>query len=157
MVCQADRVAERVDFPFALVKLFFHGCPVLFPRAAVGTFVEAVGIRVDVNAPGLTVDNTCQHGFYRRIFVGELNMRENLCRRVAQPHGVDVTCKDERVGLAVYHLMFASRIECIGKAVFEHPSQFRIFQLCFGSLDSPFDSSGCKLPLFRCRTLASVL
>ena len=157
MIRQADRVAKRVDLPFAFVEFRLHVGAVAFPFAACRAFVEAVGIWVDVDTPGLTVDNTCQHGFYRRIFVGEFNMGENLCRRVAQPHGVDVACQDESIGFAVQHLMFAGGIQRIRETVFEHPGQFRVFQFRFSSLDRLFYGCRSELPFFRSRAKACVL
>ena len=55
MVSEADRIAERIDFPFTLMEFLFHVRKITFPFAAGRPFVEAVGIRIDVDTPGLTV------------------------------------------------------------------------------------------------------
>ena len=157
MVSEADRIAERIDFPFTLMEFLFHVRKITFPFAAGRPFVEAVGIRIDVDTPGLTVDDAGKHGFHFRIVVCKLDMREYLCRRVTEPHGMDITGQDEGVGLTIHHLVFASRIQCVGKTVFEHPGELRVFQLCLCGGDCFFNGFGCELPFARCRTFTDIL
>src|ERR1035437_7582493 len=58
MVGQADRVAEGIDFPFALMDAGLHLRAVALPKAhLVLVFVEGIGVRVLENAAGLTIDH----------------------------------------------------------------------------------------------------
>ena len=134
------------------MQFLFHISKVAFPFTTGRSFVEAVSIRVDVDTPGLAVDDAGKHGFHFRVVVGELDMREYLCRRVTEPHGVDITGQDEGVRLTIHHLVFASRIQCIWKTVFEHPGELRVFQLGLCGGDRFLYGFGCELPFARYRT-----
>ena len=72
LVSQTDRVAQGVDFPFALMQLIFHVGHVALPftSARDGFHVEGISEWVDVDAGKLTVDDTCHHLFQMSILIG---------------------------------------------------------------------------------------
>ena len=125
MVCQADRVAERVDFPFAFVKFRFHVRQVAHPFASFGVHVESVGVWVDIDTFKLAVDDSCQHLFQFGVFIGKLHIRPYLRTGIAEPHGVDVSGVYKSV---LFSVEVNGSVQCVREAVLEHPCQFRIGQ-----------------------------
>ena len=61
---------------------------------------------------------------------------------------MDITGQDEGVGLTIHHLVFASRIQCIWKTVFEHPGELRVFQLGLCGGDRFLYGFGCELQTY---------
>ena len=157
VISQTDRIAKRVDLPFTLVQLLLHLGMVALPFTTRSTFIEGIGIGIDVDAPGLSMNHTQQHVLHPCIIIGKLYIREYLSRRVAQPHGMNITCDDKGIWFTIPFLMLTGGIQRIGETVFEHPSQFWVLQLSLGFPDSLFDSLRGELPFIRSRTLAHII
>src|ERR1035441_10186310 len=69
-VREADRVAEGIDLPLALVQLGLHAGVVGGPLAAGGAVVEGVGVWIDQDAAGLAVDDAGEHGAQFSVIAG---------------------------------------------------------------------------------------
>lgn len=128
-VGQADRVAERVDLPFALMHVGDHLGVVAHPFAAGRAVIEGVGVRVEDNALELASDHALDHHLELLVAVGQPHVGPHLGAGVAKPHGVDVAGVDKRVVLAlgVLTVMYGS-VESVGEAVLKHPHQFGVGQ-----------------------------
>ena len=142
LVGQADRVAQRVDFPLALMQFVFHVGHVALPftSAKNGFHVEGIGKRVYVDAGKLTVDDASHHLFQVSILIGQLYVRPNLSARVTQPHGVDIARIHKGVGLARQSILAEvhGSVQGVGETVAEHPRQLGVFQPGLHLLDGPF-------------------
>ena len=78
MVSQTDRIALRVNFPFALVHVKVHLGLVRLPFTACRPVIERIGIRVDADQRELAVDDTCKEIAEILVPVGELYIRPYL-------------------------------------------------------------------------------
>ena len=142
MISQAKRIAERINLPFTLMKFRLHVCQIRLPFAACRTVIKGVGIRININAHPLTVDNACQHFFQCRVFIGQLYIRPYLCSGVTQPHGMNISRIHKGIRTSVFKMPEVNRrIQRIGKTIRKHPDQTRIGQqtlyppdLCFHCL-----------------------
>lgn len=74
LVGETDRVAVRVDLPFALVVVRIHIREVGLPLAAGRAFVEGVGIRIQADQRELAVDHAGEHILKMFILIGQLDV-----------------------------------------------------------------------------------
>ena len=137
LIGQTDHVAQRVDFPLALVQFGLHigivGHPVTL---GVRLLVESVGIGIDVDALELAENHAGEHLLQFRILVGQFHIGEHLRAGVSQPHGVDVARIDEGVGITIGILRVVhGGIDGVGEAVDEHPCQSQVGELADNLLD----------------------
>ena len=125
-VREAHRVAQRVDLPLALVQFGLHLGAVFVPFAAGRSEVERVGVGIDQHAARLAANDAGEQGLELRVAFRERQVGPHLRRGIPQPHGVDVACDDEGVGLAIERAGPNRGVERVRKAVFEEPAQLRI-------------------------------
>ena len=126
-VGQAQGIAERVDFVFALVEFGLHAAVVFHPSAVgVGIAVEGVGVGVETDVVELAQDDAFEHLLQVLVLVGKLQVGPYLSAGIASPHGVNVAGVDEGVGRAVAVLgIVDGGVEGVGEAVLKHPGQIR--------------------------------
>ena len=108
------------------MQLRLHPGVIARPFAAGGAEVESVGIRIDADRARLAIHYPSEHGLQPGVVLGEWQVRPDLSRGIAQPHGVDIASDDERVGLAVERPIANRGVERVGEAVLEEPGQFGI-------------------------------
>ena len=134
MISQTNGIAQRIYLPFAFMQFLNHMlCMVGFPIAAQRPVVEGIGIRVYQDTFSLSVDKSCHHQLQVLIFLHQRQIGPYLRWRVAQPHGIYITCNDESIWSAILHSISDSSVKRIGKTVLEHPTQLLVlyFRLCF--------------------------
>ena len=103
-VSQPDRIAERIDLPFALAHARVHvGLVVERPgeRRVGGAPHKCIGIRVEQDQVRLPPDDAFEQPGQGRVLLCEGKIRHHLRGGVAQPHGVDVAGYHEGVRLPI--------------------------------------------------------
>ena len=105
----------------------FHIGLVIFPLTHLrSVLIEGIGIGVEIDALELAQDDTadefCQFG----VIVGKLYVGPHLCSRVAQPHGGNVACIDKSIIITIHHAIVDCRLQCVWKAILEHPCQIGV-------------------------------
>ena len=156
-VGQTQRVAQRVDLPFALIDFGDHVGAVGLPLSAGGTVVESVGIRVQDYAAELAADNPRDHVAQGGIRLCQRHVWPHLGRGITQPHGMDVAGVDKSVRGAVgIAAEMHGGVECVGKAVFKHPCQLRIGQQGLDSGYFRLDGVGSEQAGVDGRTLRDI-
>ena len=120
---ELQRIAERIDLILSLPDPRSHIGLVLLPAVAVRSFVECVCVWIDVDAHKLAADEACDQVSQLRVVLRRNKVRAQLCYRVTQPHGRDISGDD--VGAAVLHFLYGC-VEGIGVASFKHINDFRL-------------------------------
>ena len=157
LVGQADRVAVRVNLPFAFVVVRVHVGEVRIPLAARRAVVEGVGVRVDADQGELAVDHAGEHIPKMLVLIGKLDVRPDLRAGVPQPHGVDVTGVNEGPEVAVVVLAEVyGGVKGVRVAVGEHPGEALVLQDALHLGDLVLDGLGAEKTLFWSRTLRLV-
>ena len=118
-----QRIAERIDLILSLPDPRSHIGLVLLPAVAVRSFVECVCVWINVDAHKLAADQACDQVSQLRVVLRRNKVRAQLCYRVTQPHGRDISGDD--VGAAVLHFLYGC-VEGIGVASFKHINDFRL-------------------------------
>ena len=104
-----------------------------FPIAAQRPVVEGIGIRVYQDTFSLSVDKSCHHQLQVLIFLHQRQIGPYLRWRVAQPHGIYITCNDESIWSAILHSISDSSVKRIGKQFSNIQRNFSSFILGFAS------------------------
>ena len=133
------------------MQLLLHLRAILLPLTARRAFVEGVRIGINQDASRLAIDRADQHLLQFFIFLGQHHIGINLCRAVAQPHGVNIARDHERIRFSVHHLELASRVQGVRITVLKHPSQFRILDAGFHRLDLLLHRFSRELTIGRSR------
>ena len=120
---ELQRIAERIDLILSLPDPRSHIGLVLLPAVAVRSFVECVCVWIDVDAHKLAADEACDQVSQLRVILCRHQVRAQLCYRVTQPHGRDISGDD--VGAAVLHFLYGC-VEGIGVASLKHINDFRL-------------------------------
>ena len=130
MIGQAQRITQRVYFPFTFVQLRFHVRKVTHPMTVRNSAViKSIRVRIDIDTFELAENNTCQHFFQFGIRISQLYVRPYLCTGVAQPHGVNIARIYERIRFAIASFTeMYSGVQRIRETVGKHPCQLRILQ-----------------------------
>ena len=129
-ISQPDRVAVRVDLPFALMVPRIHIRLVRGPFTPGRTVVEGIGIRIYGNQGELAVDYSGDHVLQVFIFVGQLYVWPDLGSGVPQPHRVYVARIYEGPPVSVLILAEMHRgVQGVGVAIGEHPGEPGVLQL----------------------------
>lgn len=158
LVGETDRVAVRVDLPFALVVVRIHIREVGLPFAAGRAFVEGVGIRIQADQRELAVDHAGEHILKMLILIGQLDVRPDLRSGVTEPHRVDVAGVNEGPEVAVVVLAEVhGGVKGVWVAVGEHPGEAWVLQDALHLGDLVLDGLGAEKTLFWSRTLRLVI
>ena len=116
-------IAERIDLILSLPDPRSHIGLVLLPAVAVRSFVKCVCVWIDVDAHKLAADQARDQVSQLRVVLRRNKVRAQLCYRVTQPHGRDISGDD--VGAAVLHFLYGC-VEGIGVASLKHINDFRL-------------------------------
>ena len=89
-------------------------------------FVKGIGVGIFQDAARMAVDHPGDQLLQGGIFLHQRQIRPDLRRAVAQPHGVDVAGNHVGVGPAIHHLEIHRRVERVREAILEQPRQLLV-------------------------------
>ena len=150
VVRKAQRIAVRVDLPFALEN---PGTLIVARIADIladarRPDVEGISVRVDIDEFELPPDNPRDHLLQRRVLLAQLHIGPYLRPGVAEPHGRNIARVDVGIGIARFVLAVVHRgVERVGEAVGEHPPQAFVGQKTAHAGDLPLYRFRLKKPL----------
>ena len=120
LVSQTNRITERVDLILALKHLWLHIGVILLPTSPGRSVIVGIGIAVDIDALELAQNHATQHFSQFLVFVGKGYVWPNLCARVTEPHGWNVTSIDEGIVITIaQHSVMNRALQRVGIAVQE--------------------------------------
>src|SRR5579862_2462227 len=153
---EPDRIAQRVQFIFALAHALLHLRLVLAaPLERRSIQVRHKGIRV-----GIDEDIAClppYDAFNERpqplVFARKLQVWPHLCRRIPLPHCRNIASDHHRVRLAFECPRLDGCIQRIGEAVEKEPRQLWISDAGANLYQILLDNFGTEATVCRLRTL----
>ncbi len=102
------------------------------------------------------MDDAGEQALEGGVLFGEGEVGPDLGGGIAQPHGVDIACDDEGVGLALEGAGADGGVERVGEAVLEHPGEFGVGDEFFDFEDAGFDGGAGEFALGEGRALGGV-
>ena len=152
---KTQRIAQRINFVFALMQLLLHCRIVRHPMTILDGFdVEGISIRINKDAGQLTTNNATNKMTQWLVLIHIAKIGPNLCCTIAKPHCLDVASNDEGVVIATLVAVPDSCIERIREAVDEHPIKLRIncSKFLLEVEDLLLNSFATEKTIFLCRT-----
>ena len=127
LVSQSQRIAKRVDLILPFMQFRLHLCQILLPFSADWPIIERIGIRINVDAHPLAVNHTRHHLLQMSIFIGQRHVWPHLSTRIPQPHCMNISRINERIGATILEVTEMNRgVKGVRKAVRKHPRQLLI-------------------------------
>ena len=128
---------------------------IVLPAAHNRRAEKRVGVRGDLHALHLTMNQAHDKCFDFLIALDKMQIRPHLVGGIAQSYGVDVARNDKRIGTTLrVDVECNGRIERVGKAVGKKSGQFRVAQKPTDFSNGVFNRANVKTTFCERRALA---
>ena len=144
----------RVDLPLSFVNTRLHVGNIGFPVSLlIGFLIECIRIRIKADTFELAENHSCNQFSQILVLIDHWKIRPDLCSRVPEPHGGDVTGIDKCVILPD---RMNGSVQCVRKTIGEHPPELVVCKQGCDFIDLGLDSLGHKESVLRGWTLRFV-
>ena len=107
----------------------------------IATRIECIRIGIMIDLLRLSNDEATEHLLELWILIDESEVRQNLIGGVSEPHGIDVSCNNERERMSIHILEGGySCVECVGQSIGEERGELRICHLACRALNILVDN-----------------